>query len=300
MPREDREPDDLFEIRINFYIGNYQQTINEATKLKVAANLQLEKDLFMYRSYIAQKKFGVVLDEIRSSTSQEELCAVRLLAEFLSNESKRDSILRELDGKMGGNVKNSFCLLMHGYIYYLSENYETTLKVLHNADSLECCALTIQTLLKMDRLDLAKKELKRMSDLDEDSVLTQLSTAWVNIGIGTEKLQEGFYIFQELADKHTATPLLLNGQAVCHIAQGKYDEAQTVLQEALDRDSNDPQTLINLVVLSQLTGKAVELSNRYISQMKDSHGNHAFVKDLANKANELDRLVRDYQPSVAS
>jgi hypothetical protein len=35
MPREDREPDELFEIRTNFYTGNYQQTINEATKLKV-------------------------------------------------------------------------------------------------------------------------------------------------------------------------------------------------------------------------------------------------------------------------
>ena len=35
MSREDREPDELFEIRTNFYIGNYQQTINEATKLKV-------------------------------------------------------------------------------------------------------------------------------------------------------------------------------------------------------------------------------------------------------------------------
>ncbi|CAF5015139.1 unnamed protein product, partial [Rotaria sp. Silwood1] len=62
MPREDREPDELFEIRTNFYTGNYQQTINEATKLKVPQNLQVEKDLFMYRSYIAQKKYGVVLD----------------------------------------------------------------------------------------------------------------------------------------------------------------------------------------------------------------------------------------------
>ena len=56
---------------------------------KVPEHLQTEKDLFMYRSYIAQKKYGVVLDEIRPSTAQDELISVRLLAEYLSSESKR-------------------------------------------------------------------------------------------------------------------------------------------------------------------------------------------------------------------
>ena len=42
----------------------------------------------MYRSYVAQRKYAVVLDEVRSS-SASELQAVKLLAQYLHTPSKR-------------------------------------------------------------------------------------------------------------------------------------------------------------------------------------------------------------------
>lgn len=54
--------DDFFEVKNAFYLGNYQHCINEASKIR---GKSLEKDLYTYRSYIALKKYRIVLDEIR-------------------------------------------------------------------------------------------------------------------------------------------------------------------------------------------------------------------------------------------
>lgn len=294
--------DELFEVRTAFCIGNYQQCINESQKIRPSnPDVKTEKDVLLYRAYIAQRKYGVVLDEIRSSHPQE-LQAVRMFADYMSNESQRDKIVRDLDSKMASNVDmtNNCFMLMAASIYFQEQNYDSALRVLHSSESVECMALTVQVLLKLDRVDLAKKELKRMQDTDEDNILTQLAQAWFNLAVGGEKFQDAYYIYQEMCDKFVSTPLLLNGQASCYMGQGRFDDAEGCLQEALDKDSNNAETIINFVVLSQHMGKAPEVSNRYISQLKDTSRSHPYVKDYLQKESDFDRICKNYTASVAS
>lgn len=292
------QPDPLFDIKNAFYIGNYQYCINEAQKGKqVSPEYKLERDVFLYRAYIAQRKYGVVRDEIYS-TASEELRNLRLLADYMSGDrTLKDGVLKELEKLTKFiNTNNVVLPIVAASIYYHEQNYETALRMLHQTDSLECSALTLQCYLKLDRVDLAKKELKRMQEKDDDATLTQLAQAWVNLYVGGEKLQEAFYIFQELAEKYTSTPLLLNGQAAAYIALGKYEEAESFLQEALEKDSNYVETLINLVVLSQYLGKSPEVTSRLLSQLKDSNNSHPFVKEYQAKEQEFDRLAKLYAP----
>lgn len=286
----------FFDIKNAFYTGNYQTCVNEAQKLKLSdPELSTDRDVLMYRAYLALKKFRVVLEEVGPS-SKPLLQPLAMLATFLSNPSRKEAVVADLDSLMSGNVDvtNYVQLLVAATIYLGVGQPESALRVLHPSDHLECHALKVQALLSIHRPDLAKKELKVMQEKDEDATLTQLAQAWTNMALGGDKIQEAYYIYQEMIDKLGATSVLLNGQAVTFLAQGKYSEAEAALNEAMEKDPNNADTLVNMIVLSQHQGKAPEVSNRYLSQLKDMDPNHGFVVKLNKKEEDFDRMVRQY------
>ena len=183
--------DELFDIKNAFYTGNYQTCVNEAQKLKITdSELTTDRDVFMYRAYLALKKFRVVLEEVGPS-SKPLLQPLAMLATFLSNPSRKEAVVADLDSLMSGNVDvtNYVQLLVAATIYLGVGQPESALRVLHPSDHLECHALKVQALLSIHRPDLAKKELKVMQEKDEDATLTQLAQAWTNMALGGDKIQ---------------------------------------------------------------------------------------------------------------
>lgn len=156
-------------------------------------------------------------------------------------------------------------------------------------------AMMLQLYLLLDRVDLAKKELKRMQEIDDEAIVTQLSQAWINLYVGGDKFQEAYFIYQELYDKYGPTSLLLNGIAAANISQNKYDDVENILQEAIEKDKNSPETLINLIHVTYQLGKPQEIPSRYLTKLKSSHSQHPFVKEYQAKEKEFERLTKHYE-----
>lgn len=157
-------PDNLFDLKNSFHLGNWQQCLNEATKIKVKKKVfsffclfaqfffhqqksfqqtttdeqKLERDVFMYRAYIAQKKFNVVLSEINNSSPQP-LKAVRLYARYLSSSSSSsvDDILAELDANQTLYMNDCYSSICAAAIYFHERNYDNVLKMLNNSGDIE-------------------------------------------------------------------------------------------------------------------------------------------------------------------
>lgn len=133
------DTDILFDVRNHYLLGNYQGCINEANNVNARAEKdKVERDTYVYRSYIALGNFQIVQDEVQASSSPS-LQAVKLLATYLADQSNKEIALVTLKEWLADGVaaSNPHLLLVAGTIYLHEQLTEDAMRVLHQSNTLE-------------------------------------------------------------------------------------------------------------------------------------------------------------------
>jgi coatomer protein complex subunit epsilon len=87
----------LFAVRNLFALGNYQIAINElstSSRLLQSPEAQLEAKIYLYRSYVGQGKYNVVISDV-TDQDPAELQAIKLLAVYLQAKEKGNAAVAE-------------------------------------------------------------------------------------------------------------------------------------------------------------------------------------------------------------
>lgn len=269
----------LFSVGNSFHTGAYQACINDGADLDgLSEQEEIERDYYVNRAYICSGQASLVLSQIGEDVATA-LVGVKLLAQYVEGGQK-ESVMSTLAELMADplSASNSQLCVMAATVFLLDGAYDEALKACASANSLEGQAVMVQAYLQLERPDLAEKQLRTMQANDDDATLTQLATAWVNVTLGGLKTQEASYIYQELGDKFSWTTTLHNGLAVCQMAMGRFEEAEKELQDALNKDPRNPETLANLVTCAAQLGKPSVA--RYKAQLLQAAPNHVASKRL--------------------
>merc|ERR1719282_246304 len=153
------DEDTLYNLRNNFYIGNYQAAINEADSIP---DSEL-KSLYVYRSYIGLGNYELVQEEINDDSSPE-LQAVRCLADYLQSREQVDEVFQKLAALSGSEMS----AVVSAIIFYYENRVDDGLRAIAGVNSMEAKALMIHGLMMLNRLDKAEEVYKQMQAADED------------------------------------------------------------------------------------------------------------------------------------
>mmetsp|Transcript_13068 Transcript_13068/g.32278 ORF Transcript_13068/g.32278 Transcript_13068/m.32278 type:complete len:295 (+) Transcript_13068:39-923(+) len=290
--------DELFELRNYFVLGNYSAAITEGTSIRVEdEGLRIEKDAILARIAIAMGEPDKVIASVSEEDSPIAMQAVRLLALHSKDPAANiDMVKAALTAWMEDPVSSSnpTLLLVAALVYAGEGDYDAALKAAHKGATLEHLAAKVQILLKMDRVDVAKREAATMKRIDEDATLTQLANAWCYLAGGGSDVQEALFIYQDLLERHGATDPILNGIALSYLGAGRFDDAERTLQEALAKNPKNPDTLVNVIACAMHKQKPAELVERYIAQLRTVAPAHPWLAKLDSFEAEFARVAATY------
>lgn len=287
--------DELYEVRNSVYVGNFHQAIAEGSaarshskKHEEVQAFTVERDFLVGSAQIGLGQFDNVLTDQRNAV-HPALVALRHWAQLhkeLSQKRSPEEPLAALDSliKCPPSAQLASVAALVASAHAHCKDVTSAMKIAVTwatglADAqvpraiVELRAVTCDCCLRINRVDLAEKELKFMTTADDESTLTILYNGIVALRQGVtkpERYNDAVSSFTDLSGRCGQSVLVLNLLALARLGQGKAADAERCLLDALSKRSGDPDTIANLAMVSSQLGKSSEISQRYISQAKSS------------------------------
>ncbi|KAK3685752.1 coatomer epsilon subunit-domain-containing protein [Podospora appendiculata] len=285
---------ELINIHNHFHQGQYQDVIDYDTSSLSSENA-LPARVLQLRAQIALGQAEDVLADVQGET-EPELEAVGALAEYTTGNV--DSAVKTVEKLAQSSADNATVQVLGGAVLQAAGKSDEALALLsQHSGNLEAVTLIVQIHLQQNRNDLAVKEVAAARRWAQDSVLVNLAESWVGLRLGGEKYQQAFYVFEELAQApSTSSVRSLVSQAVAELHLGRIEEAQSALEQALQKEPDFADAIANLLVLTVITGKDPKALTSSLEQV-DAH--HPLLVDLAEKNELFDKAATKYKAKVA-
>jgi len=308
------DPDELYTLRAQYWLGHYNLCLDEAKSVArrpMAANLKVEREEFVLRSQLALKQYDKVIRDSDGEDRTPGIRAINLRAKYDSPSTPPSTLptilttLHTLLSSPTGSSSTTLQLLAsQTFLSAGSSHTEAALEAVHLGLTMEHLAQTVQIYIKMNRLDLARAQLDLMKQADEEAVLTQLCGVYLHAACGRSEVNEAVHVLGSLTEQYGPSLMLLNCMAVVMLVGERYEEAHSVLVQAvseLDEKSGegkgDVDTLINLLVCYQHMGKGMDVMEPVLKQLKEGWGAHPFVEGLVRVEGAFDREAVKYSVS---
>ncbi|KAK5987274.1 Coatomer subunit epsilon [Cladobotryum mycophilum] len=286
---------ELINIHNHFHQGQYQEVVDFDTSSFSPENALPARTLVL-RARLALGQADDVLAEVKGE-SEPDLAAIGALAEHSLGNT--DAAVETIEKLASSAAENVTVQVVGGIVLQAAGKSEEALALLsqHQA-SLEAVALIVQIHLQQNRTDLAIKEVASARRWAQDSLLVNLAESWVGVRVGGEKYQQAFYVYEELAQaQSTFSVRSLVSQAVCEVHLGRLEEAQSALEQAVQKDPGNVDAIANFLVLTVVSGNDPE---ELLQSLKQADPNHQFLLDLEEKSDLFDKAASKYNPKVSA
>lgn len=297
-------PDELYTLRAQFALGHYALAVQEAkttSRRPMSAALKVEREEYLMRAYTALRQYDKCIADPGDGAGLQALALKAQYEAAVGDESKQRAILDQVKTLAGTGEPGATAQLAAAQVCLAAGETGAAFPFCATPTTPELTACKLQILLKLDRLDLAKKELQSLQKESEESILAELCSVYIHLAAGSSTAGEAEHTLSSLSEQYGPSVYLLNLLAVALSLQGDYAAAETKLQECL-RDFSEVQpqhdTLINLVSVYQQQNKAAEaaaIAQEILATVTPTASSLNFTEGLERVTTAFDRETAKYK-----